>query len=85
MKQEKFLSPAALNMAEAAPAPANGTCGKYQKISKENTRFSWISTWGLLKEKLKMHGSERFNCSQSQASRKSRNPGFSLHIMVLLK
>ena len=83
MKQEIFLSPAALDMAEVAPAKC--TCGKYPKISKENTRFSWISTWGLLKEKLKSYGSERFICSQSHAGRKFRNPGFLLHIMVLLK
>ena len=63
MKQEKFLSPADLDMAEAAPAKC--TCGKYQRILKANTRFSWISTWGLLKEKLKRYGSEWFNYSQS--------------------
>jgi hypothetical protein len=83
MKQEIFLNPAASGTAEAASA--NGTCGKYRKISKANIRFSWTLTWGLLRKKSKRYGSVLFNYSQSHAGIKFRNPGLSLHISVLLK
>jgi hypothetical protein len=69
MKKETFLSPAVSSTAEAAPA--NGTCGKYPKISKANTRFSWILTWGFLRKKSKIYGFEWFNCSQSQEGGKN--------------
>src|SRR4030042_3650456 len=76
MKQETFLNPAASSTAEAAPASANGTCGKYRKISKENTRSRWILTWGLLRKKSKRYGSEQFNCSYFPAE-KLQNSRFS--------
>ena len=68
MKLETFLNPANLAMAEAAPAVS--TCGKYQRISKENIVCLLILTWGLLNQKPKMFGSEDFVIS--------------LHISVLL-
>jgi len=70
-------------MAEAAPAA--GTCGKYQRISKENTRLRWILTWDLLRKKSKIYGIKQLIYSQSHADRKLWNPGFFLHISVLLK
>jgi hypothetical protein len=46
----------------AEVAPARSTCGKYQRISKENAGYRWMLTWGLLRKKPKKYGIEQFNC-----------------------